>query len=46
MGGPMCMGYNASFCILIWFGALLWFVLFSLLVLLRLDKIIKVLDKK
>ena len=46
MGGPMCMGYNDSSCVLIWFGALLWFVIFSLLVLLRLDKIIKVLEKK
>jgi len=46
MGSPICMGYNDSSCILICFGALLWFVLFSLLVLLRLDKIIKVLEKK
>ena len=45
MGGRM-MGYNAVLYILTWFGALIWFVIFSLLVLLRLDKIIKVLDKK
>ena len=45
MGGQM-MVYNVVFNILIWFGVLLWFVIFSLLVLLRLDKIIKVLENK
>ena len=45
MGGRM-MSYNAVFYLLTWFGALLWFAIFSLLVLLRLDKIIKVLEKK
>ncbi len=31
---------------LVSFGFMLWFILFSLLVLLRLDKIIKLLEKK
>ena len=45
MGGQM-MGYNAVFYMLTWFGVMLWFVIFSLLVLLRLDKVIKLLEKK
>jgi len=44
--GVRMMGYNGVFYILTSFGMPLWFVIFSLLVLLRLDKIIKLLEKK
>jgi len=46
MGNPgMC--YNTNILnIVICFGVIIWFVVFSLLVLLRLDKIIKLLEKK
>jgi len=40
------MWYNVVLNTLVCFGALLWFVIFSLLVLLRLDKIIKLLENK
>lgn len=40
-------GYGVSvLSVLISFGLMLWFVIFSILVLLRLDKIIEVLSKK
>jgi hypothetical protein len=46
MGG-VAIDYNDIILyMLIWFGALTWFVCVSFLVLLRLDKIIKLLDKK
>ena len=46
MGNPgMC--YNTNILnVGICFGVITWFVIFSLLVLLRLDKIIKLLEKK
>lgn len=40
------IGYNFVLHMLINFGVILWFVIFSLLVLLRLDKIIKLLENK
>ncbi len=41
------MGYDDFILnMLIRFGLLVWFMIFSLLVLLRLDKIIKLLEKK
>ncbi len=40
-------GYGVGILsVLISFGLMLWFVIFSILVLLRLDKIIEVLSKK
>jgi len=46
MRGPF-MGYSDMVLkMLISFGFMLWFIIFSLLVLLRLDKIIKLLEKK
>lgn len=41
----MLYGVNIM-SVLISFGLMLWFVVFSILVLLRLDKIIEVLSKK
>lgn len=41
------MAYGVNIIsVLISFGLMLWFVIFSILVLLRLDKIIEVLSKK
>ena len=45
MGGA-CMHDANILNIFIRFGIILWSVIFSLLVLLRLDKIIKLLEKK
>lgn len=41
------MGYGANILsVLISFGILIWFVIFTVLVLVRLDRIIEVLSKK
>jgi hypothetical protein len=46
MGHPVINYNDILLNMLIRFGALTWFVIVSLLVLLRLDKIIKLLEKK
>ena len=41
------MGYSGIGLVsLIWIGTVAWFVIFSFLVLLRLDRMIKLLEKK
>ncbi len=46
MGNPaMCHGSNIL-DIFISFGVIIWLIAFSLLALLRMDKIIKLLEKK
>jgi len=46
MGSSVMCGNVGMLNVLIRFGVILWFVIFSLLVLLRLDSIIKLLEKK
>ncbi len=41
------MGYGANILsVFISFGIMIWFVIFTILVLVRLDKVIEVLSKK
>ena len=40
------MGYGMGLGILLWSGVVIWFVVFSILVLLKLDKITRLLEKK
>ena len=41
------MGYGANvLSVMISFGIMIWFVIFTVLVLVRLDKVIEVLSKK
>lgn len=45
MGG-YGMGYSAGWMMLAWYVIILWFVVFSALVLAKLDKLINILEKK
>lgn len=40
------IGNAMSLLCLIWIGVVIWFVVFSFLTLLRLDKLVKLLEKK
>jgi len=40
------MGYGMGLGILLWSGVVIWFVVFSILVILKLDNIPQPLDKK
>ena len=42
----MGMSYGMGLVSLVWIGIVIWFVIFSVLVLGKMDKIIKLLEKK
>ncbi|MDD5258926.1 MAG: hypothetical protein PHD29_03070 [bacterium] len=42
----MNMGYGAAFGMLLWLAIIIWLIIFTILVLGKMDKIIKLLEKK
>ena len=46
MGSQGTMVYGMGFGMLIWLGIITWFIIFTLLVLGKMDKIIQLLEKK
>ena len=40
------MGYGMGWTMLLWSGLAIWFVVFSILALVKLDKIVQLLEKK
>jgi len=42
----MNMGYGMGFGMLIWLGIVIWLLIFTVLVLGKMDKIIQLLEKK
>jgi hypothetical protein len=40
------MGYGAGLVMFLWSGLVIWFVVFSILVLVKLYKIVQLLEKK
>jgi len=40
------MGYGMGWTMLLWSGLVIWFVVFSILALGKLDKIVRLLEKK
>ena len=39
-------GYGMGFAMLIWLGIIVWFIVFTVQVLKKLDKIVQLLEKK